>query len=260
MSIVKLSRRLAQLLEQIPTGSVLADIGSDHALLPAAAVQEGRAVRAIAGEVNPGPYEAARRTVAETGLGAAVEVRRGDGLDVVEAGEADCITIAGMGGGLIASILERGAAAGKLNGVKQLLLQPNVGEDIVRRWLDRNGWLLTDERILEEDGKIYEVLAAIPSAAVAAPYGAGLYADSTLADGNGPIIDREIKYLMGPWLLRSGGEIFEAKWRSEIDKMKKIRESLSRSEQGAAEEKSAELEARIRKIAEVLECLPKDRL
>lgn len=34
MNNVKLSDRLQQLLEQIPQGSRLADIGSDHALLP----------------------------------------------------------------------------------------------------------------------------------------------------------------------------------------------------------------------------------
>ncbi|HBS43862.1 MAG TPA: tRNA (adenine-N(1))-methyltransferase, partial [Paenibacillus sp.] len=34
---MKLSDRLQQLLEQIPQGSRLADIGSDHALLPVAA-------------------------------------------------------------------------------------------------------------------------------------------------------------------------------------------------------------------------------
>lgn len=63
MNKVKLSDRLQLLLEQVPEGSRLADIGSDHALLPAAAVESGKAVSAIAGEVNPGPYEAARRAL-----------------------------------------------------------------------------------------------------------------------------------------------------------------------------------------------------
>ena len=54
MNKVKLSDRLQLLLDQVPEGSRLADIGSDHALLPVAAVESGKAVSAIAGEVNQG--------------------------------------------------------------------------------------------------------------------------------------------------------------------------------------------------------------
>lgn len=80
-------------------------------------------------------------------LGKQIEVRRGDGLEVLEPGEADSISIAGMGGALIAAILDRGKSLGKLAGVKLLALQPNVGEDILRRWLLNNHWVLTAEHI-----------------------------------------------------------------------------------------------------------------
>lgn len=95
MNNVKLSDRLQLLLEQVPAGSRLADIGSDHALLPVAAVKSGRVSSAIAGEVNPGPYEAALRGVAEAGLGAKIAVRRGDGLEVLEPGKRTVLPLPG---------------------------------------------------------------------------------------------------------------------------------------------------------------------
>ena len=76
----------------------LADIGSDHALPPVAAVESGATIQAIAGEVNPGPYDAAVKQVIESGMTEVISVRRGDGLNVLSVGEADVITIAGMGG------------------------------------------------------------------------------------------------------------------------------------------------------------------
>lgn len=259
MNNVKLSDRLQRLLEQVPEGSRLADIGSDHALLPVAAVESGRVSSAIAGEVNLGPYEAARRGVAEAGLGRQIKVRRGDGLEVLEPGEADCITIAGMGGSLIAAILERGQKLGKLAGVKTLALQPNVGEDILRRWLLGNGWLLISEHILEEDGKTYEILTAVPEGEAAGRTNEQLYRELVLAGGK-VVLGQAMLLQMGPWLLQTPNEVFVAKWQGEMAKLEGILASLSRSELEAAEEKRSKITLQIKQIAEVLECLPKDRL
>lgn len=258
MNNTKLSERLQLVLEQIPAGSRLADIGSDHALLPVAAVKSGKVVFAVAGEVNEGPYEAARRGVAEAGQSQSISVRRGDGLEVLQAGEVDSISIAGMGGSLIAAILERGRQQGKLEGVKTLALQPNVGEDTLRRWLLENGWILMAEHILEEDGKIYEILTAVPEAAAGAPGNDEVYADLKLGDG--PIVcDREMLITMGPWLLRAPNDVFFVKWQGEIKKLEGILSSLSRSELASAEDKRQAITSQIKEITEVLACLQKDK-
>lgn len=251
MNNIKLSRRLSLLLEQIPAGATVADIGSDHALLPLAAVQTRRAERAIAGEVNPGPFRAAQKAVQDAGLGDLISVRRGDGLAVLQPGEADCITIAGMGGSLIAAILQRGAEQGKLTGVRRLLLQPNVGEDILRRWLLESGWVLTAEGLLEEDGKRYEVLTAEPEAPEAGRTNDALYADAAKAGGAKPY-SMETLLLMGPWLIRQQGPVFVDKWEDEIRKLERIFQSLSKSELESADEKRTEFESRLREIREVL--------
>ncbi|MNU05516.1 hypothetical protein D3C72_2503470 [compost metagenome] len=65
---------------------------------------------------------------------------------------------------------------------------------------------------------------------------------------------------MGPWLLEKPNAVFFAKWQGEIAKLEGILSSLSRSELESAEEKRTAIRAQIKKISEVLECLPKDRL
>ncbi|MDO7905442.1 tRNA (adenine(22)-N(1))-methyltransferase TrmK [Paenibacillus sp. JX-17] len=251
---MKLSQRLQRIMEQIPAGSKLADIGSDHALLPVAAIQSGTVVRAVAGEVNTGPYEAALKQVAAAGLQNSIQVRKGDGLEVVQPGEVDVITIAGMGGALIASILDRGLD--KLEGVQQLVLQPNVGEDILRSWLIEHDWVLVHEQILEEDGKIYEILTAIP-AAVSPLAQEELYRPRPLQEN--VILTRELLIAMGPYLVDRPNAVFHTKWREEIGKLQGIIAQLSRSDLDSAREKADEIRERIQRIEEVLLCLQKDR-
>ncbi|MFB7812728.1 tRNA (adenine(22)-N(1))-methyltransferase TrmK [Paenibacillus chitinolyticus] len=251
--MVKLSQRLLEIAKKVPHGAKLADIGSDHALLPTFLVQQGTVPSAVAGEVNRGPAEAAQRQVRDANLSGQIEVRLGDGLSVLRAGEVDAVTIAGMGGALIASILDAGED--KLTGVSTLILQPNVGEDIVRKWLRSHGWHLAGETILEEDGKIYEILTAVRMK----PEDEGdaaLYADRLL---DGLRVTGETLLQMGPYLIQNPPPVWYAKWEYELDKLAMIRRQLDRSVSGNAEEKRSGLEAEISRIKEVLECLRKDK-
>ncbi|MBD0379123.1 tRNA (adenine(22)-N(1))-methyltransferase [Paenibacillus sedimenti] len=251
--MVKLSKRLQMIADRVPKGSRLADIGSDHALLPTYLVQKGIVVYAVAGEVNPGPFEAATRQVLECGLSSKISVRSGNGLAVIEPGEAEVITIAGMGGNLIASILEAGKH--KLRGVKHLILQPNVGEDQVRRWLDEHGWFVESEAILEEDGKIYEILTAVPAEGVMAGPFQALYQDRRLHGGK--VVDKARLLQMGPYLLEEAPEVWFRKWESELEKLAMIEAQLSRSSAEASKAKAEQIAEEIREIKEVLACLQK---
>ncbi|MBR2563569.1 MAG: tRNA (adenine(22)-N(1))-methyltransferase TrmK [Paenibacillus sp.] len=249
---MKLSNRLQRIHDQIPAGSRMADIGSDHALLPVAAVRNGKAVSAIAGEVNPGPYDAACKQVSDAGLKANITVRRGDGLDVISPGEVDVITIAGMGGALIASILDRGIS--KLEGVQLLILQPNVGEDILRRWLLDHHWVVVAEQLLEEDGKIYEIITAMPQAS--SPIAnEEVYRARPLQGG--VTLTEDLLLRMGPYLTDRPTGVFFTKWESEIDKLQGVVQSISKSDQDSSRNRAAEMERLIMSLKEVLACLPK---
>ena len=154
-----ISKRLETVASFVPQGAVLLDVGSDHAYLPIELVEKGHIERAIAGEVVVGPYQSAVKNVESHGLSDKIQVRLANGLAAFEeSDQVSVITIAGMGGRLIASILEEGFD--KLAHVERLILQPNNREDELRSWLQEHGFQIIAESILKEAGKFYEIIVA----------------------------------------------------------------------------------------------------
>lgn len=234
MNVERLSKRLSAVADFIPKGAKLADIGSDHAYLPCHVVKAGKVTYAIAGEVVEGPFQSAKKQVEMEGLSNQINVRKGNGLEVIDAGEVECITIAGMGGTLIATILEEGK--GKLDGVKRLVLQPNISAISIRLWLLENGWSLTDEAIIEEDGKIYEILVAEKGDPKSA------YTENI-----------ECELLFGPFLSKQKNEAFLQKWTGERNNWERILNQLGQSKQTEEKlEKELELKKKISMTKEVL--------
>ena len=56
--------RLAGIVEQIDRGAVVADIGTDHGLVPVEAIVRRGAEHAVAADVNAGPLQAASDYIA----------------------------------------------------------------------------------------------------------------------------------------------------------------------------------------------------
>ena len=148
--------RLQAVAAFVRPGSRLADVGTDHALLPAALVAEGRCSHAIASDIRRGPVAAATRTVQEAGLTQEVEVRLGDGLSTVLPEEADDIVIAGMGGETIAAILE--AAPWVQHPRYRLVLQPMTRAERLRRYLFETGFSIEQETVITDGRHCYTVL------------------------------------------------------------------------------------------------------
>lgn len=232
MKEIPISTRLKTLAQYIPRGSVLADIGSDHAYLPCYAVLQGIIEKAVAGEVNEGPLQSAKETIEKYGLTAAISARLGSGLSVIEKGEVNAITIAGMGGDLIRHILEEGYE--RMDSNTKLILQPNVAENRVRSWLAKEAWEIIEEVILEEDGHIYEIIVADKRQAVT------------------PLTEDEL--LFGPILIKKKGPVFRKKWISELKKRERILQSLSHASSGHdIESRRSAISIEIQRIREVLE-------
>ncbi|NDI33705.1 tRNA (adenine(22)-N(1))-methyltransferase [Chengkuizengella sediminis] len=256
--MVIISQRLKKIANKILPNSKLADIGSDHALLPTYLAQKNIIQMAVAGEVNKGPYEAAKKQVENSNLQHMIQVRLGNGLEVLDKEEVDTIVIAGMGGGLITDILNHSY---DYTGVKRLVLQPNVAEDKVRRWCIQNHWQLIEEDILEEDRKIYEILVAERSENAYEESNEQIFSEE-MYEWNCDChiqLTRKLKILMGPHLLNNPSPVFIKKWNREIAKREKVIEQLSQSNLEEAVHKKSEFSAEVDQLKEVLKCLQRDK-
>lgn len=151
---MRLSQRLAALLQLVPYNCILADIGCDHAYLPCAFVLSGKGKRAYACDINPNPLKNAQKTIDECGLNGIVVPVLSDGLKECPK-DCNVVAISGMGFETIKSILEA-----DLEFVKQcqcLLIQSNSDVDLLRLWCSIHEFRILDERIVHE-GHYYHIL------------------------------------------------------------------------------------------------------
>ena len=153
---LELTPRLRMVADLIPANARLADVGTDHAYLPAALLLEGKIPGAIAADLREGPLSRARETVQEYGLEDRVAFRLCDGLTGIGAQEADAVSIAGMGGETIAMILTAAPWTREQN--TALVLQPMSSMDELRIWLGRNGYTIAQERLAKEGDTLYTAL------------------------------------------------------------------------------------------------------
>lgn len=100
----KLPPRLAAIAALVPDGARLADVGTDHALLPIRLLLDGKIQRAVATDIRPGPLSRARENAYAAGV-QDLSCVLCDGLTGISPDSVDTVVIAGMGGENIAAIL-----------------------------------------------------------------------------------------------------------------------------------------------------------
>ena len=156
MKLPKLTPRLQKIYDILSPCETACDIGTDHAYIPVCLCLSNKCQKAIASDIKKGPVERARKTVSLYGAEKQVEVRLGGGLETVSEGEPDAIIIAGMGGLLIAQILEDSENIAK--SAKELILQPMTAISELREFLNKNGYTIKEEHIVREEEKLYTVM------------------------------------------------------------------------------------------------------
>lgn len=225
-----LSYRLKAIVTMVPECQTVADIGCDHGKVAVWLLKNERAKYAVCGDISGRSLDKARKLVASKGLQAAVSMREGSGFAVVEQGEADTAVLAGMGGELIASILENG----KDRLPDTLVLSCNKGSGVLRKWLSENGYLIEAEDLVLENRHYYPVIRAIKGK-------------------SRPLSELELEF--GPVLLEQKPKLLKYYVDHRIDQTKAIRSKLMKTKAVRKEELLSEIDGRLQTYKEVKKCL-----
>ena len=158
MSKIKLDDRLSSVASLVRNGKKVADIGTDHGYLVAYLVENGVCPCGIAADLRKGPLDNARQTVIAQGLTDKIELILSDGLDNIDPDACDDIVIAGMGGNLIAEILDK--ASWVKNENIHIVAQPMTHAEVLRQYFIDNGFEIIQEKTSTDGKRYYCVISA----------------------------------------------------------------------------------------------------
>lgn len=229
---IKLSKRLETIANFVPSGHSVADIGTDHALIPSYLVKNNISPCVIAGDIHKGPLESAQKQINNLFLDNKINLRLGDGLEILKPGEVDIVIIAGMGGVTIREILVHNPEV--VASLKRLILQPNMAVEQVRRWALDNNWNIIDEELLYEDGQYYEII---------------------ILEKGKMIIENDILLLLGPKLVLNKHKLLIPYYRKIYKKEQDIIQALEKTSSKNALQKAVEMQEKWKKIKQVIKCL-----
>ena len=219
----------------VSPGGVVADVGCDHGYLSIWLVQTGICTGALAMDVRKGPLGAAAEHVKECGLEGYIETRLSDGLQSLEAGEADTMVLAGMGGRLMSRIMTEGQD--KLKTFRELILQPQSELMEFRRFLRRMGLETVQEAAVAEEGKYYFAMKAVWQGTC-----------REAADGEQTEQDTRVWDRYGRGLLMQGNPVLFEYLLREKDKLEEIAGQLSRADSPGGQARYRELMEEIRDV------------
>lgn len=172
---MQLSKRLQAVADLVTPGNRVADVGCDHAYISIYLASHQISPQLIAMDINQGPIDRARENIVKYRCEGLIDVRKSNGLEKLEAGEADTILIAGMGGELTNQILTKRMEV--INSVRELVLQPQSEIYKVRQMLSEKHFLIIRENMMKEDGKYYMMMKAVPGEPMENPEEYRLYRD-----------------------------------------------------------------------------------
>ena len=154
-----LSKRLQAIYDMVPY-AVTADIGSDHGKLMIALFNDARIPKGYAVENKKGPYDRLVKALKENNIDEDVVPLFSDGISELPISVAT-IVLAGMGGDTILNILLNHKE--KLKHVQTIIIDAHTNTPKLRKEISELGFIIADEKMVEEDGIYYEIVKFIRS-------------------------------------------------------------------------------------------------
>ncbi|HCG97149.1 MAG TPA: hypothetical protein DEV89_03630 [Erysipelotrichaceae bacterium] len=191
---------IAKAIAQYKQGTILADIGTDHAYLPCFLYDQGVIEKAYACDVAEGPLASSKQTIIANHMEGKIIPLLGNGLDPIVNEDVDMISICGMGGMLMIEILD---AHNEMHD-HRFFLQANNGLAELRAYLAGHHFCIIDEDLVEDAHHIYEYMVV----------------------EKGEMVLDEDDLLFGPINRQKKTELFRKKWQFELNVQKKIIASL----------------------------------
>lgn len=194
---MKINNRLKLVGDYVDKGSVPLDIGCDHAKLSIYLLKEKNFPFVYASDNKIGPLNQARENVNYYNLADKIELIKADGLNSLN-DKIDTITITGMGGLTINKMFLENK--NKLTNIKTIILSPNNFIKEVRETINKLGYYLKDEKLVEESDKLYHILV--------------------FSKGNKVYSDKEL--YLGPILMAKNKEIIKKYYRNELSNINNL--------------------------------------
>ena len=192
-----LSKRLQAIYEMVPY-SVTADIGSDHGKLMIALFNDGRIPKGYAVENKKGPYDRLVKALKEVNIDEDVVPLFSDGISELPP-SVGTVVLAGMGGDTILKILQDHKE--NLKNVQTIIIDAHTNTPKLRKEISELGFIIADEKMVEEDGIYYEIVKFIRS-------DIALYSD------------KDIEF--GPILRMEKSPLFKQKYEARIKEIERL--------------------------------------
>ena len=158
--MVNLDIRLKAVYDLTEKCDTFLDVGSDHGYLPLHLIKNNIINKAVVSDINEGPLFNAKENFELYKMRDKATFILTGGLRDIDTRDIDAVSICGMGGELIISILEEDKT--KAKGFDYLIFQPMNSVNLVRKYLYENGYTIVKEDLVKDRHHFYNILKVIP--------------------------------------------------------------------------------------------------
>ncbi len=148
--------RIEKIADMVKEGMVVADIGTDHALLPILLVKQEKSNKVYACDVAQGPLSIAKENIQKYGMQDNIQTILSNGFENVPM-DTQVVVIAGMGYLTASMILEQ--AINRLSSFQQIITEINRNPEDMRQWISDHHYTIEDESFVHERNHDYVIIS-----------------------------------------------------------------------------------------------------